>query len=788
MANYDEIIQKMTLHEKVMLCTGKNSWRTKDYPHHHIPSILMSDGTSGVRFQKGSDGDGAVSISGADSFYESLSGRFDDDDAMERTYEATAFPSGSAISCSWNKELIREIGSAIAKECQKLGINLLLGPGLNTRRHPLTARNFEYYSEDPCLAGDMAAAIVKGVQGEGVGTCMKHYACHNSDTRRTRVNVRVSERALREIYLAPYERVVKKAEPTCIMTAYNKINGEECSGDTRLIKDILKKEWGFDGMVVCDWGAVKDSVEASRGGLDLQMPMSLSSAKYLEQAVLDGKLPESYIDERVRRILKTVFKLKAWEVKRDEVDFKAHHELARKAAAESMVLLKNEENILPLDVSRFKKAAVVGLLAKEPVYQGTGCAIVRAQSVDIPYECMERTFGGEISLSYAKGYEADGTTNEALLEEAAKAAKEADVIIVMAGTFLPGEDDDYNRKDMSLPLGHRACIEKMASLHKKLVVVLANGDVCEMDWAKRADAVLDIWYSGEGMGQALADILSGKENPSGKLSATVPQKLTDTPAYLGFDGNIYEIPYNEDIYVGYRYYDKKEIEPLYPFGFGLSYTAFEYSRLRTKVYEDADTLSVKISVDITNKGGRDGKECVQLYVSPKEKTRLPRPVRELKGFEKVALKAGETKTVDFVLDGRDFAYYDADLRRWVTENGIYMVEAAASSRDIRLSVPVEIKAQKPPVRLLKPDCGFHEIFETETGKTMLFDFLVEKGLLKREQINDKVEASLRWAFWPAKNFLDMGASGAVSYEEWEEFLKKTNEALAELSLEQKKRK
>lgn len=775
--NLDKIIEKMTLHEKVMLCTGKNSWQTKDYPEYGIPSIRMSDGTSGVRFQKGSDEDGAVSVSGAESFYESLSGRFDDDDAMERTYEATAFPSGSAISCSWNKELIEEIGGAIAEECQKLGINLLLGPGLNTRRHPLTARNFEYYSEDPCLAGDMAAAIVKGVQSKGVGTCMKHYACHNSDTRRTRVNTIVSERALREIYLAPYERVVKKSSPTCVMTAYNQINGEECSGDSRLVRDILKKEWGFDGMVICDWGAVKDAAEASRGGVDLQMPMSIGSAVYLEQAVRDGKLPEHFVDERVRRILSTVFKLKSWETKREAVDFEAHHRLAREAASESMVLLKNEENILPLNPENVKSAAVIGLLAKAPVYQGTGCAIVKAQQVDIPYDCMGKTFGSDIKLSYAPGYEADGTTTEALLCEAVHTASKADVIIVMAGTFLPGEDDDYNRKDMSIPEGHRECIEKMASLGKKLIVVLANGDVCEMDWADSADAVLDIWYSGEGMGGALADILSGRKNPSGKLSATVPLKLSDTPAYLGFDGNIYEIPYNEDIYVGYRYYDKKQLQPRYPFGFGLSYTTFEYSNLKVKVSETEKTVKAVVSVDIKNTGDYDGKECIQLYIVPKKASRLPRPVRELKGFEKIELKRGETKTVSFELDSRDFAYYDADLCRWVTENGTYIVEAAASSRDIRVSTPVEIKMQKQPVRLLKEDCGFHEIFETETGKQMLFDFLVEKGLLKREQIDARVEASLAWAFWPAKTFLDMGASGVVSYEEWNAFVEKVNERL-----------
>ena len=345
----EEIISKMTLHEKVLLCTGKNSWRTRDYEKLGIPSILVSDGTSGVRFQIGSDQPEEM------SFYDSLGGSFDNEEAMSRTYRATCFPSGSAIASSWDTELIGEIGKKLAGECKELGINMLLGPGMNIHRHPLTARNFEYYSEDPVITGEMAAAIVSSVQHEGVGTCMKHFACHNSDSRRTRVNVHVSERALREIYLAGYERVVRKAHPVSLMTAYNKINGEEVSGDNRITRDILKDEWGFDGTVVCDWGAVKDPVEASKGRIDLQMPLSKSSAAYLEQAVETGQLDEKLVDERVARILKLVFQLKEWEAGWDTVKHEDSHWLAVEAAAESMVLVKNENQILPLKPQKVRK-------------------------------------------------------------------------------------------------------------------------------------------------------------------------------------------------------------------------------------------------------------------------------------------------------------------------------------------------------------------------------------------------------------------------------------------------
>ena len=406
-------ISELTVEEKVSLCTGKNSWQTQNIERLGIPSITVSDGTNGVRFQKGSKSEKKL------TFAEAIQGSFDNEEALAKTYPATCFPTGSAIACSWNKELIQEIGTAIAKECKALGIDVLLGPGINTRRHPLTARNYEYYSEDPCLAGDMAAAIINGVQREGVGTSIKHFACHNSDSYRTRVNVNVSERALREIYLACFERAIRKSTPATVMSAYNKVNGEEASGNSRLVRDILKKEWGYEGTVVCDWGAIKDVAEATKGGIDLQMPHCEMSRIQLLKDVESGKVAMEDLDERVRRVLRLVEWSMEHRQEPEAVDFDTHHALAVEAAAESAVLLKNEGNLLPIDTAKVKKIAVLGRLAKEPVYQGSGCAVVRAVTVDNPLDFIRKECENSgIDLEYADGYKEDGGTDEALLREA----------------------------------------------------------------------------------------------------------------------------------------------------------------------------------------------------------------------------------------------------------------------------------------------------------------------------------------------------------------------------------
>lgn len=783
----DQIIGRMSLHEKVMLVTGANSWKTQSYEHLGIPSIRMSDGSSGVRFQKDSD------VSKEVSFYEAISGRFDSEEALENTHEATCFPSASTVSCSWNTKLVYSIGEAIAKECRHLGIHLLLGPGMNIRRHPLTARNFEYYSEDPYLTGELAAAMVNGVQDNGVGTSPKHFACHNSDTMRTRVDVIVEERALREIYLAGFERVVRKASPSTIMSAYNKINGVQTSEDPYLLNRILREEWGFGGAVISDWGAVKDVTAASKAGLDLQMPLSLSSSAYLENAVRTGKLDEKWLDRRVKNVLRLVFSLTESYSPLAEIDYAEHHRLARRAAEESIVLLKNDEGLLPLRTGKIKKLAVVGRLAEEPLYQGTGCAIVNAREVDIPLDhlrrlCEGKTAGevgdggshsggnGSMELRYAPGYLAGGQSDAALLDEAVRLAREADAVLVFAGAYLPEESDDYNRKDMNIEPGHQDLIEAVCAANPNSVLILANGESVEMPWADRARAVVGAGFSGEGMGEALANVLFGIVNPSGKLSATVPEKLSDTPAFLSFPGNLTELHYSEGIYVGYRYYDKKEIAPRYPFGFGLSYTRFEYGNLTLSESKLDLPGTLTVSVDITNAGEVFGKEIVQLYIA-QPRSKLPRPPQELKGFAKVALQPGETKTVRFELEERDFACYDPEFGRWIAEGSGYEIRIGASSRDIRLASSVEVSGAFRAVSKLRTDSGFPELFESQTAKRIFYQFLIENGLIEPEQADERLDELLKWAFWGIQSFMDMNSAGVITYEKMSEVVDRINAAL-----------
>ena len=766
-------ISELTVEEKVSLCTGKNSWQTQNIERLGIPSITVSDGTNGVRFQKGSKSEKKL------TFAEAIRGSFDNEEALAKTYPATCFPTGSAIACSWNKELIQEIGTAIAKECKALGIDVLLGPGINTRRHPLTARNYEYYSEDPCLAGDMAAAIINGVQREGVGTSIKHFACHNSDSYRTRVNVNVSERALREIYLACFERAIRKSTPATVMSAYNKVNGEEASGNSRLVRDTLKKEWGYEGTVVCDWGAIKDVAEATKGGIDLQMPHCEMSRIQLLKDVESGKVAMEDLDERVRRVLRLVEWSMEHRQEPEAVDFDTHHALAVEAAAESAVLLKNEGNLLPIDTAKVKKIAVLGRLAKEPVYQGSGCAVVRAVTVDNPLDFIRKECENSgIDLEYADGYKEDGGTDEALLREAEQAAGNADIVIIFAGNFMPKESDDYNRKDIRIEEGHRELIEAAASVNKNITVVAASGEVIEMPWRDKVKAVLEMWFGGEGMGRACAELLFGEKNPSGRLSATMPVKLSDTPGYLGFEGRKFEIDYAEGIYVGYRYYDKKECTPMYPFGYGLSYTDFRYNSIRLNRCEVADPDSLDeekllVTVEIENIGERDGMETVQLYIAQKNPA-MPRPVRELKGFEKIALKAKEKGTVTFELGMRDFAYYNDEAGEFVVDTDTFDIEAGASSRDIRLKEEVKILKSNCPYIPLRMDCGFPELFEDPENVKAFDQFLIENGLLKKEEAGSAANARMLNSFWTIGAYLDMNSQGEVTWEMLKDFLRDRN--------------
>ncbi len=744
--NIKETLAKMTLDQKIRLCTGRNDWQTMPFEELNIPPLTMSDGTNGIRFQKYELKDGKPK----ENVYDQVAiSAFDDSCYMDITHKATCYPTGSALASSWNPNIAKEIGVAVANECKNFGIGLLLGPGMNIRRHPLTGRNFEYYSEDPVLSGEIAIGMVEGIQQEGVGATVKHFISNNSDTRRTKINCIIEERAAQEIYLAGFERVIKKAKPAAVMASYPAINGVHACQNEWLLTDILRTEWGYEGLTIADWGGVKDSVLAMNAGLDFQMPFSPWFNERISAAIQNGELSEEVIDAHCERILELVFKYSREGKENPPVNWDNQHDVAQRAAAECAVLLKNEANILPLDPQQKQNIALIGELVKTPLYQGTGCAIVNAMKVDIPYDEIHKV-APDVNFLYAPGYQPDDTTDEELLNEAVETAKSADVAIVMVGKRLPEESDYFDFDDMNLEPGHLRLLSEVLSVQPNTVVVLFNGDSVMMPWIKDAKAVLEMWYAGEGSGNAVAKLLFGLNNPSGKLPVSIPFSLSDTPAFLDFPHEQDVDRYREGIFVGYRYYDKREMEVLFPFGFGLSYTNFSYDEIKV-VHAVNDNYQVEVK--ITNTGERAGAEVVQLYVSPDSK-RVFRPIRELKGFEKVMLEPGESKTINFKLNSRDFAYYDDILGKWVVESGEYLVEVGTSSRDLPLNVQIDVKGDENLIQAFTLDSHYTDIFMNPAATKAYFDYLLEKGLLEPGVDLEDVKKFLVKLFWGFAQHLD----------------------------------
>jgi beta-glucosidase len=767
------IVGRMSLKQKIRLCTGLNHWQTVPMRELGVPALIMSDGTNGVRFQKGSTGEIQTEEKQELNLYDAmLNSGFDSDDALGNTYEATCFPTGAALACSWDTALAEEIGGAVARECKRIGIGLLLGPGMNIRRHPLTARNFEYYSEDPVLSGDLAAATVRGIQSEGIGATLKHFVCNNSDTRRTRLNCIVEERALREIYLAGFERAIKKANPAAVMGSYPAINGIQACQNKWLLTDVLRNDWGFKGLVISDWGAVKDSAEAATAGLDLQMPWSRQYVDQVSAALEDGSLTEADVDLHCERLLNLIFQYSREGKEQPDVDWDSHHALAQKAAAECGVLLRNEGNILPLAKNKKQTIAVLGGIAKTPLYQGTGCAIVNAKKVDIPFEELKKA-APEITWLYSEGYRSDYTTGAELLEEAVKTAKSADAAVILVGSRLPQESDDFDRQNMDLEESHAALIEAVCAVQPNTIVVVCNGEAVSMPWIRNTRAVLDMWYAGEGGGKAMADLLVGNVNPGGKLAVSIPVKLSDTPAYLDFPHEQDTDRYREGIFAGYRYYDTREIEPLFPFGYGLSYTRFRYDSIDVKPLPQDE---YEVTVLLTNTGSYTGSEVVQLYVSPKS-PRVFRPVKELKGFVKLNLDPGKSACAVFALTRRDFAYFDDRLGSWRTDEGVYCLMAGSSSRDLPLVKNLHIVGDDVPRQSLSADSHYTDLFQYPQAAKVYFDFLTEKGLLRPEQAGGELEQELKKTFWGFSQHLDMITSGALTQDMLEDLLRRMNAAI-----------
>ncbi|SFC76645.1 beta-glucosidase [Bacillus sp. 491mf] len=667
--NIKQIISKMTLEEKASLCSGLDFWHTKGIERLGIPSIMVTDGPHGLRKQK----------EGSDHL-----GIFD-------SVPATCFPSAVGLASTWNRELINKVGVALGEECQAEDVAVLLGPGVNIKRSPLCGRNFEYFSEDPYLSSEMAASHINGVQSQGVGTSLKHFAANNQEHRRMSTDAIIDERTLREIYLASFEGVVKKAKPWTVMSAYNKVNGVYASENESLLNNILKDEWGFEGFVVSDWGAVNERGDALSAGLELEMPASngIGEQKIIK-AVRNGELSEEKLDLAVERFLSIIFKAAENKKENAVYDINAHHRLAREVARESMVLLKNEDKILPL--KKEGTVAVIGEFAKIPRYQGGGSSHIKPTKLENILEEIENVSGKNTSVLFAKGYllESD-EVDKNLINEAKEVATGADTVIIFVGLPDRCESEGYDREHMNLPENHVQLIQAIAEINNNIVVVLSNGAPIEMPWITKVKGLLEGYLGGQALGGAIADLLFGDANPSGKLAETFPRQLSETPSYLNFPGEGDRVEYKEGIFVGYRYYDKKRIEPLFPFGFGLSYTNFEYSKLSISEKEMKDAGKVTVTVNVGNTGNVAGKEIVQLYVRDVE-TNVIRPEKELKGFEKVELLPDEEKTVTFLLDKRAFAYYNVELKDWHVESGQFEILIGKSSRDIILKDTVYVES------------------------------------------------------------------------------------------------
>ena len=626
----EKILQQMTLEDKIALCSGENFWETEKYEKYGIPSLFMCDGPHGLRKQE----DVADML------------------GVNESRKATCFPAEVTTAGSWDPELLAEIGAAIGEEAREQGVGLVLGPGANLKRNPLCGRNFEYFSEDPYLAGKLAAGFIRGAEAQGISTSLKHFAVNSQEKSRFTSNSVLDDRTLRELYLTAFEIAVKEGKPSTVMCAYPKLTGVHCSDSKALLTDILRTEWGFGGMVVTDWGAMNDRIEGFRAGCDLNMP---GGSDYMEkevlQAVKNGTLPESCVDDSARRVLKLVFRAAETLKATASCDYEAHHALAKRAAAEGAVLLKNEGGILPLQQGA--KIAVIGAMAKSPRYQGAGSSHINPTGLSQPLDFLPDAI-------YAPGCDDRGNTTDALLDEARAAAEQAEVAVIFAGLPDRYESEGFDRDDMKLPVGHLRMIEAVVSANPHTVVVLLCGSAVECPWADEVKAVLYMGLPGQAGGEAIADLLYGRVNPSGKLAESWPFTYGDVPASEIY-GKTTDALYQEGVYVGYRYYDKAGVPVRWRFGYGLSYTEFSYADLTV----NGDTVSVTVQ----NTGKCAGAEVVQLYMEAPQDG-LHRPLRELKDFQKVFLQPGESRTVTFTLTDRSFAVWRDG---WKIPAGTYAV-------------------------------------------------------------------------------------------------------------------
>jgi len=752
------LVKKMTLEEKVSFLSGSDFWHTKPIDRLGIPAVMMSDGPHGLRKQ--------------DLEADNL--------GVNNSIKAVCFPTGAGLASSFDVDLVQKVGEAIGNECQAENLVTILGPGNNIKRSPVCGRNFEYLSEDPYLSGKIAAAHIKGVQSKGVGTSLKHFCANNQEYKRNSYDSRIEERAFREIYLKTFEIAVKEAKPWTVMCSYNMVNGIQASENKRILTDILRDEWGFDGIVMSDWGAVRHRADGIKAGLDLEMPSSEGAHdKYVIEAVKNGQLQESDIDVCVTRLLEYVYKgienhddKAVWDKNKD-------HLLAREAAKECMVLLKNDNKTLPLsgtDVVLF-----VGGFAKNPRFQGGGSSHINCTQVD----SMLLAAQGNPKVLYEEGFSAKNDEyNETLMQRAISKAKEVDKVVVFAGLPDSYESEGYDRDHMDLPKVQNDLIGELTKVCEHVVVVLENGSPVTMPWIDRVDSVLETYLAGQGVGVATVQILYGNANPSGRLAETFPLCLENNPSYLEFGGDSDEINYREGVFVGYRYYSKKKMPVLFPFGYGLSYSEFEYGKISVDKTELKDNEKVEISVDIRNISDIAGKEVVQVYVEPDlPDSKVRRPVRELRAFTKVEIEPKDSKTVTFTLDKSAFSYYDTDIADWYVEAGDYKIEICKDAEHVIGYKRVNVKPKKSKKKQYNDNSIYKELMSDTKARKYAKKYY-DKYLANNFQTENADEAS-KEAFGgeeaankylqdlPLRSVVNM-SGGRFDFEEMKELIENVN--------------
>ncbi len=674
----------MTLEEKASLCVGEDYWNSKEIKKYNIPKITMSDGPNGLRVQKDKQ----------------------DNLGINESEKATCFPTLATLGNSWNRKIAYLLGKALAEEAKKEKINIVLGPAINIKRSPLCGRNFEYISEDPFLTGILGSEYVKGMQSQNVGACVKHFAVNNQENRRRTIDAIIDERTLREIYLKAFQMIIKKSKPWAVMSAYNKVNGEYCTENKHLLKEILRKEWKYNGIVISDWGAENNRVEGIKATNDLEMPGGRGNGKEeIIKAVKANIISEKELDKIVERIIQTAQKTydKTQEYSYNQ---KKHHEIALKIAEESVVLLKNKDNILPIKKT---KIAVIGDMVKEPRYQGAGSSTINPYNVENALECLRKN---NIEFEYAQGYERVESGNDGqLLKEAVNVAKRHDKVLIFAGLTENYESEGVDRETLQIPTNQINLIEEISKVNQNIIIILSNGAPIEMQWQDKAKAIITGYLGGEAGARAMINCVIGKVNPSGKLAETYPIKLEDTPCYNNYPGTELTVEYKETIYVGYRYYNTAKKKVLFPFGYGLSYTQFKYSDLKI----EQENHKVKISFKIKNIGTVKGKEIAQIYVSQLN-PKIYKPLRELKEFKKVELKPGEEKIVKIELAKDSFEYYNTELKKWAIEEDKYEIQVGKSSEDIVLKDRITIESQDAVVKTKYSDKYYNAEIQEITDK------------------------------------------------------------------------